>query len=70
METAAKSMNYDGVEASATKGKDSVSLKMEIDASKISDDTYDQLGLAKDDFKNQSSEDFIKSMTEDGYTCK
>lgn len=69
-ETAAKSINYDGVKASATKGKDSVSLKLEIDPSKISDDTYDQLGLTEDDFKSQSSEDFIKTMTEDGYTCK
>ncbi len=62
--------NQSGVKVSTSKGKDSVSLKLEMELSKLDEDTLDSMGLDGVDFKNTSSDEYAKAMEDQGYTCK
>lgn len=59
-----------GINVSASKTSNSVSLKIEMEPSKLDEETMETMGLESEDIKNTSSEKYIESMTEDGYTCK
>ncbi|MCM1370337.1 MAG: hypothetical protein NC181_00390 [Clostridium sp.] len=56
----------EGIKVTTSKGNDSVSAKMEIDYTKLSDDMKSSLEIDA----NSSKKEFIDSMTEEGYTCK
>lgn len=59
-----------GIKISTTKGTNSVSMKVEMEPSKLDEEIIDSMDLGEIDFKNTSAEEYTKTMTEDGYTCK
>lgn len=59
-----------GIKISTTKGTNSVSMKVEMEPSKLDEEVIDSMDLGETDFKNTSAEEYTKTMTEDGYTCK
>lgn len=58
-----------GLKVSTSKGSDFVSMKMEIELSKLDEEMLETLDFDLDDAPS-TPEEFIKEMTEDGYTCK
>ena len=59
-----------GINVSASKGKESVTLKIEMQPSKMDESLLDSMDITTEDFKNTSVEDYVNDMTEQGYTCK
>ena len=59
-----------GINVSASKTSNSVLLKVEMEPSKLDEETMETMGLESENIKNTSSKEYIESMTEDGYTCK
>lgn len=59
-----------GIKVSTTKGANSVSMKVEMEPSKLDEEVIGSMDLGETDFKNTSVEEYTKTMTEDGYTCK
>lgn len=55
-----------GIKVTTSKGKDSVTLKIEMQPSKMGEELLDSMDVQTDG----SVEDYIDYMTEEGYTCK
>ncbi|MCM1371163.1 MAG: hypothetical protein NC181_04685 [Clostridium sp.] len=58
----------EGVKVSVSKGNDSVSMKIEMELTKLSDEMKEEFDLTSS--SDTSKKSFIDSMTEEGFTCK
>ena len=61
--------NQSGIKVTTTKGNDYVSLKLELEISKMDEELLEAMNMIED-YKNTSVEDFAKVMEEQGFTCK
>lgn len=59
----------EGIEVEIEKGDTFVKVKLFIDFNSITDEVYNNLGIKSDDATIYSST-FIKSYTDEGYTCE
>lgn len=58
-----------GVKVSTSKDDNSISMKMDLELSKLDKETKETIDFDLEDTP-KGPEEFIKEMTEDGYTCK